>query len=120
MTLTRIAHPLADVSTTPGDSGYWIEGPTGEDIRSSWRGQPVHVLVVDALLHPRATNLPPHVQSAYIQSAMKVSGDSLVGDLMYQAITVSTRRTALCALSCAVLSFAVLCCAVLIAIPATI
>ena len=63
----------ADVSDSPGDSGYWIEGPTGEDIRSSWRGQPVHVLVVDALLHPRATNLPPHVQSAYIQSAMKVS-----------------------------------------------
>ena len=58
--------------STPGDSGYWIEGPTGEDIRSIWRGQPVHVLVVDALLHPRATNLPPHVQTAYIQSAMKV------------------------------------------------
>ena len=62
----------ADTISTPGDSGYWIEGPTGEDIRSIWRGQPVHVLVVDALLHPRATNLPPHVQTAYIQSAMKV------------------------------------------------
>ena len=63
----------ADISDTPqSDSGYWIEGPTGEDIRSSWRGQPIHVLVVDALLHPRATNLPAHVQSAYIQSAMKV------------------------------------------------
>ena len=64
----------ADISDTPqSDSGYWIEGPTGEDIRSSWRGQPIHVLVVDALLHPRATNLPAHVQSAYIQSAMKVT-----------------------------------------------
>eukprot|EP00596_Hydrurales_sp_CCMP1899_P000436 CAMPEP_0119039688 /NCGR_PEP_ID=MMETSP1177-20130426/9301_1 /TAXON_ID=2985 /ORGANISM="Ochromonas sp, Strain CCMP1899" /LENGTH=993 /DNA_ID=CAMNT_0007003873 /DNA_START=91 /DNA_END=3072 /DNA_ORIENTATION=+ len=58
--------------TLEGDEGYWIEGPTGDDIRSAWRGQPVHVLVVDALLHPRATNLPSHVQSAYIQSAMKV------------------------------------------------
>ena len=56
-----------------GSGRYWIEGPTGEDIRSSWRGQPIHVLVVDALLHPRATNLPAHVQSAYIQSAMKVN-----------------------------------------------
>jgi hypothetical protein len=36
------------------------------------------VLVVDALLHPRATNLPPHVQSAYIQSAMKVCHNALL------------------------------------------
>ena len=73
LSLTHTHTHTADISDSPGDSGYWIEGPTGEDIRSSWRGQPVHVLVVDALLHPRATNLPPHVQSAYIQSAMKVS-----------------------------------------------
>lgn len=51
---------------------YWIEGPTGEDIRSAWRGQAVHELAIKALLHPRATNLPPHVQSTYLQSTMKI------------------------------------------------
>jgi AP-3 complex subunit delta-1 len=71
--VSLIANDRGDVGDNPeGDEGYWIEGPTGDDIRSAWRSQPVHVLVVDALLHPRATNLPPHVQSAYIQSAMKV------------------------------------------------
>jgi len=54
------------------DRGYWIEGPTGEDIRSSWRHQPVHSLAISSLLHPRATNLPPHVQSCYMQAALKL------------------------------------------------
>jgi hypothetical protein len=71
--VSAIAADTAEVSDSPeNDQGYWIEGPTGEDIRSAWRGQSVHVMAVDALLHPRATNLPPHVQSAYVQSAMKV------------------------------------------------
>jgi hypothetical protein len=55
-----------------GDDAFWIEGPTGEDIRSVWRGQKVHLLVLSALLHPRATNLPTEAQCAYVQSAMKI------------------------------------------------
>lgn len=77
--MSSIAFDAADDDVEPrddedeeDDEGYWIEGPTGEDIRSAWRGQPVHLLVVSALLHPRATNLPAHAQAAYVQSAMKV------------------------------------------------
>jgi AP-3 complex subunit delta-1 len=44
------------------DSGYWIEGANGEESRSVWRGQNVHHLVLDVLLNPRTTSLPPHVQ----------------------------------------------------------
>ena len=54
------------------DNCYWIEGPNSEDIRSLWRGKQVHVLVIDGLLHQRATSLPPSVQATYIQAAMKV------------------------------------------------
>jgi len=61
-----------DTKGDDDDDGYWIEGPTGEDIRSVWRGQKLHVKVIDALLHPRATNLPSHVQCAFVQSAMKI------------------------------------------------
>lgn len=67
--VTEIAN---DIYADDDDNGYWIPGPTGEDIRSIWRGKNIHVLVIDALLHPRATNLPPHVQNAYVQAAMKV------------------------------------------------
>lgn len=45
------------------DSAYWIEGTTGEEIRSAYRGQQVHVLCLKTLLHPKITNLPPHVQA---------------------------------------------------------
>lgn len=61
-----------DTKSDDDDDGFWIEGPTGEDIRSVWRGQKLHVKVIDALLHPRATNLSSHVQSAFVQSAMKI------------------------------------------------
>lgn len=70
---TSIVTQIANDAAGDGeDEGFWIEGPTGEDIRSVWRGQNVHLLVLDALLHPRATNLPPHVQISYIQAALKV------------------------------------------------
>lgn len=54
------------------ERGYWILGPQEEEIRSTWRGKPLHSLVLAALLHPRATKLPAHVQVVYINSAMKV------------------------------------------------
>ena len=83
-TLTAISRDV-DVPGADEDSYFWIEGPTGEDVRSVWRGQPVHVKVLQALLHPRATNLPAHVQSAYVLSAMKVflraCGDCQEGDV---------------------------------------
>ena len=69
--LTRIANDV-DVVGKAEEEYYWIEGPTGEDLRSVWRGRPVHLLALQNLLHPRATNLPPHVQAAYILSAMKI------------------------------------------------
>eukprot|EP01035_Chromulina_nebulosa_P021296 gene21296-27592_t len=54
------------------DSAYWIEGTTGEEIRSAYRGQQVHVLCLKTLLHPKITNLPPHVQVVFIHTAMKL------------------------------------------------
>mmetsp|Transcript_26522 Transcript_26522/g.39397 ORF Transcript_26522/g.39397 Transcript_26522/m.39397 type:complete len:1304 (-) Transcript_26522:111-4022(-) len=54
------------------DEGYWIEGPDGDEIRSRWRKKPLLVMTVDSLLHPRATNLPPPVQSCFLHAAMKV------------------------------------------------
>jgi hypothetical protein len=54
------------------DDLFWIEGANGDEMRSSWRGQKVHLLVMEALLHPRATNLPQHVQQVYLQAALKV------------------------------------------------
>lgn len=70
-TITAISNDF-DIAGADEETFFWIEGPTGEDVRSVWRGKPVHVLVLQALLHPRATNLPPNVQCAYILSAMKV------------------------------------------------
>lgn len=77
--VTRISRDRSD-SPEHGDDNsededeavYWIEGATGEDIRSAWRGQAVHLLVMEALLHPRTTNLPALVQKVYLQAAMKV------------------------------------------------
>lgn len=54
------------------ERGFWILGPQEEEIRSDWRGKPLHSLVLAALLHPRATKLPAHVQVVYIHAAMKV------------------------------------------------
>ena len=62
----------ADDSEDEDGGGYWIEGPTGEDIRSKWSRQPVHAMAISALVNPRATNLPPHVQACYMQAAMKL------------------------------------------------
>jgi AP-3 complex subunit delta len=72
--VTSISNDTADDAMIEADenAGYWIEGPASEDIRSLWRGQDLHAQVIDALLNPRATNLPAHVQCAYIQAAMKI------------------------------------------------
>lgn len=74
-----VSHIVNDVAIVEEDEeqddeeeGYWIEGPNGDEIMSSWRGQDIHVMAIDALLHPRATTLPSHVLSTYIQSAMKM------------------------------------------------
>lgn len=72
--ISSIADDIADDEDVAKDEelGYWIEGPNGEDIRSNWRGQELHRLVIEALLHPRVTNLPVHVLCAYIQAAIKI------------------------------------------------
>lgn len=70
--ISSIAADKAADDADDEDGCFWIEGPTGEDIRSAWRGQKLHLQVLTALLNPRATNLPPHAQSAYVTSAMKV------------------------------------------------
>lgn len=54
------------------NGAYWIEAGTGEEVRSIWRGQNLHFMVIQTLIHARATSLPSHVQIVYIQSAMKV------------------------------------------------
>lgn len=58
--------------TGTGGSEFWIESVGGKEIRSLWKGQPIHVMVVDALLHPRSTNLPAHAQVVNVQAAMKI------------------------------------------------
>lgn len=64
---------------------FWIEGARGNDLRSTWRGQKLHYMIMEALLHPRTTNLPALVQKVYLQAALKVfvraSGDCDVQDL---------------------------------------
>lgn len=72
--LTSIANDTGDEMDEDEDdeNAYWIEGLNGEDFRSDWRGKSVHVLVMDALLNAKITNLPPHVQTIFIQSALKV------------------------------------------------
>lgn len=72
--LNYIANDVYDDDAVMEDDelGFWIEGPCGDDLRSSWRGQNVHILVLEALLHPRSTNLPVHVQTTYLQAAMKI------------------------------------------------
>lgn len=93
--VTSIANDTAD--DVNEDAGYWIEGPAGEDIRSMWRGQQIHAQVIEALLNPRATNLPPHVQCAYIQAAMKVfiraCGDRSEAELANIIGTLRSRLT---------------------------
>jgi hypothetical protein len=74
-----------DEAEAEEDDVFWIEGANGDEMRSAWRGQKVHLLVMEALLHPRATNLPQHVQQVYLQAALKVfvraSADCDQGDL---------------------------------------
>lgn len=70
--VTEIANDDADDEVDDDGGGYWIEGPTGEEIRSTWRSQPLHHMTIASLLHPRATNLPAHVQAAYMQAAIKL------------------------------------------------
>lgn len=54
------------------DRGYWFEGVGGDEVRSAWRGQPLHLLVLQALLHTRTMTLAGHVQAVFLQAAMKV------------------------------------------------
>jgi AP-3 complex subunit delta-1 len=51
---------------------YWISGAARTLRRSKWRGQSLHVKVIDNLINPRSTTLPDHVQTVYLQSAMKI------------------------------------------------
>jgi hypothetical protein len=67
--VTAIAN---DTEGDDSEDAFWIEGPNGDEVRSVWRGQPLHQMVLSALLHPRATNLPPPAQAAFVQAAMKV------------------------------------------------
>jgi len=74
--VSKISHDVDNVEGAEDgdeeDKGFWIEGPVEGYIRSKWRAQPLHSMVVASLMHPRATNLPPHVQMYYMQAAMKV------------------------------------------------
>lgn len=54
------------------DSAFWIEGALGEEIRSLWRGQHVHLHAVETLFHPRTTTFSSAVQNVYLQSALKL------------------------------------------------
>lgn len=54
------------------DDGHWIEGPDGTELRSRWRKLPLHLLLIETLLHPRVTTLPPRVQGSFIHAALKI------------------------------------------------
>lgn len=92
------------------EEGYWIEGAQGEEIRSEWRGQDVHSMIIKILLHPRSIELPIHVQRVFLQSIMKVfvraSLDCQEGTIaeivrvirerMFAFVQVSTHNLSLC------------------------
>ena len=61
-----------DIDGEGAGTAFWIEAAAGDEIRSAWRGQQLHLKVVEALLHPRATNLPPAVQAVYVHAAVKL------------------------------------------------
>lgn len=69
--LTAISRDDAPDDAEEG-TAFWIDGASVDEFRSDWRGQNVHVMIIDTLLHSRSVNLPAHVQSVYIQSAMKI------------------------------------------------
>ena len=54
------------------DEGFWIEGPDGTELRSRWRKLPLHLLLIETLLHPRVTTLPPRVQGSFIHASLKI------------------------------------------------
>jgi hypothetical protein len=64
---------------------YWIEGPTGSEMRSIWRGQALHGKIIETLMHPRTTGYATAVQAVYLQAALKVfvhaCGDCDVSEL---------------------------------------
>jgi hypothetical protein len=76
--IAKICQDQSDSLDSTGESdgedptAYWIEGVQGEEIRSNWRGQKIHFMVIEVFLHPKSTNLSPHVQTVYLNSAMKV------------------------------------------------
>lgn len=69
--ITAISRDDAPDDAEDGNA-FWIDGASVDEFRSDWRGQNVHVMIIDTLLHSRSVNLPAHVQSVYIQSAMKI------------------------------------------------
>lgn len=60
------SHPILYTTSAPplliDETAFWIEATTGEEIRSIWKGQKVHVMVMNALLDAKVTNLSSHVQ----------------------------------------------------------
>lgn len=52
--------------------GFWILGAKGQEFRSVWKNQNVHLLAIQALLNPRALNFPAHIQSVFIHSVQKI------------------------------------------------
>jgi hypothetical protein len=72
--ISAIADDIADDDEVAENEelGYWIEGPNGIDAQSQWRGQELHRLVIESLLHPRVTNLPVNVLCSYLQATMKI------------------------------------------------
>lgn len=67
--VTLIANDSADDDS---EDAYWIEAATGEEIRSMWRNQRLHFMVIQTLLHARTTTLSTPVQVVFIQAALKI------------------------------------------------
>ena len=67
----------SEVSDKDNDDGYWIEGPDGTELRSRWRKLPLHLLLIETLLHPRVLTLPPRVQGSFLHAALKIFVASL-------------------------------------------
>lgn len=54
------------------DSAYWIEGLYEEEFRSEWRGQFLHKMIIQFLVHPETASYPIHVQVVFLQAIMKI------------------------------------------------
>jgi hypothetical protein len=57
---------------TDDEGYYWMDAPDGQDVRSVFKGRPLHTEVMNNLLDARVFLLSPDAQAVVVLAAMKV------------------------------------------------